>query len=74
MFQIAVERLKKGWSQKELARRAGIDAPLLSRLETGIMKPYPRWRKKLATALEVPEEILFLEVQTYAPNTAPDSN
>jgi len=73
MFQITVERKKKNWTQTELARRAGLDTPTVNRLETGMTKPYPGWKKKLGAALGVDPELLFQEVESYA-DTTPDSH
>ncbi|MGV8123511.1 MAG: helix-turn-helix domain-containing protein [Candidatus Xenobiia bacterium LiM19] len=60
-----MERKKRNWTQAELSKRAGIDQALLSRLETGVMKAYPLWKRKLGDALAVNPDILFQEVKTY---------
>lgn len=47
-----VERRKaKGWKQRELARRTGIDPGRLSRIERGITLPQVRELVRLGTAL-----------------------
>lgn len=44
-------RLDKGWSQSELARRAGTRQTNISRLESGLANPTYRFLKKIADAL-----------------------
>jgi len=70
VYQITVERRKRGWTQAELGLRAGIDTPTINRLENGAIKPYPGWKKKLSMALGVAENVLFQEVPSYAADTA----
>lgn len=45
-------REEKGWSQKELARRSGVDASIINRVEFGA-KLTEKQGVKLAEALEV---------------------
>jgi len=59
MNRLTEIRKQKGLSQLRLAMLTGIQPPDLSRIETGRLKPYPSWRKKLARALKVPESELF---------------
>lgn len=51
MTRLRQERLARGVSQAALARDTGISAPNLSRLEHGVMVPYPRWQARIAAAL-----------------------
>lgn len=46
-------RNQRGWTQKELARRAGMRAPRLSTLESGSKRPNLNEFARLADALEV---------------------
>jgi transcriptional regulator with XRE-family HTH domain len=46
-------RGKRGWSQEELARRAGLSRTFLARLETARHDPTLGTLQKLATALRV---------------------
>ena len=46
-------RAERGLSLRGLARIVGIDNPLLSRLETGILEPGPALRARIAAVLEV---------------------
>lgn len=55
------ERLLRGLTQLELAKRTDIHPVEISRIERGVVKPYPGWRKRLAAALNVPEYELFPE-------------
>ena len=54
MYRLKVERIKKGLSQAELARMAGVHPSVISRLERGFLPPYAGWRKRIAKALEWP--------------------
>lgn len=68
MLRLTAEREDRRWSRAELARRAGIDAADLSRVESGRLVPYPRMLQRLADALEVPpEELLRPVVRTWRP-------
>ena len=51
-------RLDAGYSQAELAERAGLTREAISLLETGKRNPYPRTVRKLAGVLGVtPREL-----------------
>ena len=50
------ERLKRGWSQTQLAARAGLHAQQVSGIETGMLRPYPAQLARLARVLNVPKE------------------
>jgi transcriptional regulator with XRE-family HTH domain len=55
---IAEHRKRRGWSQVELANRAGLSAPHLCRIETGLQAPKPVTMHAIAHALGVtPEEL-----------------
>lgn len=73
MLRLRKERLKRGWSMVELARRAKISEATLSRLENSKTFPYPGWKKRLSRVLGVKQEELFKEVESYA-DTAPTDN
>ena len=51
MKRITYERKRRGWSQAELARRAGVHTTSMSRIESGQEPPYPRRAARLAAAL-----------------------
>ena len=51
MYRLKVERIKKGLSQSELARRAHVHPSVISRLERGVLPPYEGWQKRIAKAL-----------------------
>ena len=61
---IAKLRLQNGWSQAELARRAGTSQPYIARLELGKVDPQVSTVKKLAKALDVP---IMAVVQAISP-------
>ncbi len=50
-------RLRQGWSQEGLARRAGLTVNTISNIESGRHRPFPSTLRKIAAALdcEVPE-------------------
>jgi transcriptional regulator with XRE-family HTH domain len=64
-------REKAGISQLELARRARMAPSDLSRIEHGRFTViYPGWRRRLAEALNIPENELFEEVTNNGDRTA----
>lgn len=56
----ARQRIMKGLSQRELARKAGLSHTYISMLERSLKTVGPRSAKKLSDALEVPMEELFI--------------
>lgn len=52
-------REARGLSQRELARRMGIDHSLVSRAERGLIATWPAFRKRAAAELAVDESLLF---------------
>jgi DNA-binding XRE family transcriptional regulator len=50
-------RTELGWSQTELARRAGMTQPAIARLETSLTLPSTRTLLRVATALGQPLHI-----------------
>jgi transcriptional regulator with XRE-family HTH domain len=55
------ERLRNGWSQKDLARESGTNVDTISGIETGQHEPRPSTLRKLAKALDVKVRELFEE-------------
>ena len=51
MIVIKAERLFRGWSQAELARRAHMNPTTVSLIEAGRLVPYPSQLRKLERAL-----------------------
>ncbi|MEF8720203.1 MAG: helix-turn-helix transcriptional regulator [Candidatus Accumulibacter necessarius] len=51
---LAKMRLERGWSQAELARRAGTSQSYIGRLETGSIDPQLSTMRRLAEALGAP--------------------
>lgn len=52
-------RKKAGLSQFDLAKLADVSPTEISRIETGVIRPFPAWRKRLAIALKADERELF---------------
>ena len=50
MTRLRYERMRREWTQVELAQRAHIDPALLSRIETGRVLPYAPALERLARA------------------------
>lgn len=53
MSKIKELREARGWSRSELARQARMDAGDVSKIERGILVPYPGQVMKIARALDV---------------------
>ncbi len=53
------------WSQKDLGEMAGLSNVTISAIERGRLRPYPVQLKKLAKALEVPEEWAHTLLEEY---------
>ena len=62
MVRLKAERLKRGWSQQDLAFHARMASADISRLERGWARPYPTQARRLAETLGIPEEELLQEV------------
>ena len=57
-------RERRGPPLRELARRAGVSASLVSQIETGKTSPSAKTLRRLAAALEIPVASLFLNART----------
>lgn len=55
------ERLRNGWSQKDLARESKTNVDTISGIETGQHEPRPSTLRKLAKALDIEVRDLFEE-------------
>jgi transcriptional regulator with XRE-family HTH domain len=53
MLKLTAERIQRGWSKAELARRARLDQALVSKIEGQRVRPYPTELRRLARALGV---------------------
>ncbi len=62
MLRLRSVRLERGWSLVKLCQKTGIDPGTLSRIERGYIFPYSGWRKRIAEAFGLPEDMLFAEV------------
>ena len=63
MIDLKSRRLRQGWSQAELARRAHMNSNTISQIESGRLVPYPGQLAKLAAALGVLEAHSHLLIQ-----------
>lgn len=61
MTQLRKVREQAGMTRKELATISGIDYMTLYKIETGVLRPFPGWRRRIAAALGVDEKVLFEE-------------
>ena len=55
MLNLKMQRLARGWSQAELARRSQVNSNTISQIESERFRPYPVQLAKLARALGIPE-------------------
>jgi transcriptional regulator with XRE-family HTH domain len=63
VLRLKAERLSRGWTQLELAFRAGVPTSELSRIESGRATPYPKHARRLSETLGIPVEKLLEEVR-----------
>ncbi len=63
-------RMEKGWSQAELAERAGTKQANISRLESGLSNPSVNFLQKVAKALDTEISIRFQEPLFFAINNS----
>lgn len=59
LSKLEIYRRKKGLSARALAQLAGVNSTVISQVETGWVKPYPKLRREISKALGVSEEVLF---------------
>lgn len=59
--RLRLTRAKRGWSQRELARRAGVSVDTVVRAELGKVNTHPVSACRIADALGVPVGDLFPE-------------
>ena len=59
--QIKEVRLMKGLNQRELSEKTHTPQSIISSLERGVLKPWPKVMKKLSRVLKTPAEVLFPE-------------
>ena len=57
----------RGWSQNELARRAGVTSAAVSYVMTELRAPGPEFCRGVARALGIPEIIVFVEAGLMRP-------
>lgn len=62
MLALRRERLKRGWSLTQVTVLTGIDGSALSKIERRVWPCGPEWRRRIAAAFGLPEEVLFKEV------------
>ncbi|MBL0386809.1 helix-turn-helix transcriptional regulator [Tumebacillus sp. ITR2] len=53
-------RIRAGFSQRKLARVAGLSSPFISQLENGNRNVGPEAAKKICDALQIPFEKIFV--------------
>lgn len=63
MLKLSAERMRRGWSKAELARRAKLDQGTMSKIELGRVIPYPVQLVRVASALKMPADALMLDVE-----------
>lgn len=62
MLRLKEERIKRGWTQLELAFKTKIHPPLISQLESGKIYPYPSYKRKLEKIFGIDGDKLFEEI------------
>ncbi len=67
------ERLRKGWSQRDLARETGVNADTISGIETGQHEPRPSTLRRLTEGLGIEVRDLFAEPTLLGKAEAPET-
>lgn len=67
------ERLRKGWSQRDLARETGVNADTISGIETRQHEPRPSTLRKLAEGMNIEVADFFQERARPKVSAAPPS-
>ena len=62
MVRLRLERLKRGWSLQTLGFHTGIQGAEISKMERGILVPYPTQRERLARVMGLRVDELLEEV------------
>ncbi len=62
MIRIRAERLRRGWSQHEVARRSGIHPAEVSRIENRRTVLFPGYARRLSLVLGIPASQLLEDV------------
>ena len=57
--KLEIARREKGLNAKKLAKLMGISPVIISQIETGERKPYPKFKRLASEILDVPERKLF---------------
>jgi ribosome-binding protein aMBF1 (putative translation factor) len=63
MLRLTAEREQRGWTKFELGSRAKIHPAEIGRMESGRIKPYDVWMKRLERVLGVSGQELFKEIK-----------
>ncbi|WP_043883840.1 helix-turn-helix domain-containing protein [Caldanaerobacter subterraneus] len=61
MTKLEYLRRQKGMTQREFAEKLHISQSIISQVERGFRKPYPKFMKLVSKALKVPQSELFTE-------------
>lgn len=69
-FAIALERNRKGWTQREFAKRVGISSNYIAQIETLARVPSLPMLQRIAQTLNVPVAILVWELDELSPNVS----
>ncbi len=62
MLRMKWERLNRGWSQEHISRVARIASSDVSKIERGVLRPYPRQVQRLEKMFGLRSEELLQEV------------
>lgn len=62
LLRVRRARLEKGMTLAQVSKKIGIAAQALSRVENGRAQPWPALRERLSTLYNVPDEVLFWDI------------
>lgn len=63
MIRLTVEREKRNWTRRELARQSNITPSDIGRMESGRIVPYKKWVNSLEEVFGIPGKELFQKVK-----------
>ena len=68
MKKMRLERLRRGWTLREVEKATGIRREALSRIERGVEVCWPGWKRKLSTLFNLTADVLLKDIELVEKN------